>query len=311
MNRMYFRLATRVLGMGTAGLLLLAVGCGKAKPEKSVSGKAQPVSSAKVGKAAKPGRPAVADASLTAVERAARDKMAKMAAKQGPAGRRFAKADAKERQALDKAFQLLHDGKADPAARTLALNGLLGVCDPEVVKAAQLALACGDPEQRELAMELLADFTSPEILPAVGKGLEDAAPEVRTAAIQALDEQHGTTALEMVGKVLNDHDADVREAALNRLFEEDPANYAPLLSPAVTSEYPDLREKTLQLLFENRSHAGLEVLIEGMRSTDPQIREEISDAISRLVSEEFDSYEQARAFWDQNKNKFDDDLIEK
>jgi HEAT repeat protein len=311
MNRIYSQLATRMLGLGTAGLLLVAVGCGKAKPEKSVSGKDQPGVSATAGKTAKPGRPAVADASLTAVERAARDKMAKLAAKQGPAGRRFAKADAKERQALDKTFQLLRDDKADPAARTQALNDLLGVCDPEVVKVAHLALACGDPEQREVAMELLADFTSPEILPVVGKGLDDAAPEVRTAAIQALDEQHGTTALEMVGKVLNDQDAEVREAALNRLFEEDPASYTPLLSPAVTSDYPDLREKTLQLLFENRSHAGLEVLIEGLRSTDPQVREEISEAISQLVSEEFDSYEQARAFWDQNKNKFDDDLIEK
>lgn len=310
MNRKYHRFAVRVLGLGTAGLLLLAAGCGKAKPA-SAPATDSPASGAKAGKSAKPGRPAVADASLTAVERAVRDKMAKMAAKQGPAGRGFAKADAKERQALDKAFQLLRDGQADPAARALALNDLIGTCDPEVVTVARLALACGDPEQRELAMELLADFTSPEILPVVGKGLEDAAPEVRAAAIQALAEQHGATALEMVGKVLNDHDAEVREAALNRLFEEDPASYAPLLSAAVTSDYPDLREKTLQLLFENRSHAGLEVLIEGLRSTDPQIREEVSDAISQLVDEQFDSYEQARAFWDRNKNKFDDELVEK
>jgi hypothetical protein len=86
MNRIYSQLATRMLGLGTAGLLLVAVGCGKAKPEKSVSGKDQPGVSATAGKAAKPGRPAVADASLTAVERAARDKMAKLAAKQGAGG---------------------------------------------------------------------------------------------------------------------------------------------------------------------------------------------------------------------------------
>ena len=304
MNRNYFRLATRVLGMGTAGLLLLAAGCGKAKPESSVPGKKDSLtSSVKAGKVAKPGRPA-------AVARAAHGRMAEAMMNPGPPGRFFAKADAKERQALDKAFQLLRDGNADSDALAAALNEVVGGCDPEVVELAQLALASGDSEQRKLAMELLADFTSPKILPVVGKGLEDAAPEVRTAAIQALAEQHGATALQMMGKVLNDSDADVREAVINRLFEEAPASYAPLLGPAVTSEYPDLREKTMQLLFENRSHAGLEVLLEGLRSTDPQIREEVSDALSQLISEQFDSYEQARAFWDQNKTKFDDDLIE-
>jgi len=307
MSQNYRRLAISMLGAGTAGWLLLAVGCGKAKPENAPA-KGPPASSAQTGKAAKPGPPAVADDSLTAVERAARDKMT---ATRGPSGRGFAKAGATERQALDKAFQLLRDGNADPAARLMALNELAGVCDPEVVKVARLALECGDQEQRKLAMELLADFTSPEILPVVGKGLEDADPEVRATAIQALSEQHGATALAMVGNVLKDQDADVREAALNRLFEEDPASYAPLLNRAVTSEYPDLREKTLQLLFENRSHAGFEVLLEGLRSTDPQIREEVSEAISNLVSEQFVSYEEARAFWDQNKDKFDDDLVEK
>ncbi|MHC4532268.1 MAG: hypothetical protein ACYSXD_12020, partial [Planctomycetota bacterium] len=61
---------------------------------------------------------------------------------------------------------------------------------------------------------------------------------------------------------------------------------------------------------EDRSdHAAVDVLIEGLKSQDPDFREEINEVLDFLIEEEFDNYEEALYWWDQNRDKFDDEVF--
>ncbi|MFA5206634.1 MAG: HEAT repeat domain-containing protein [Lentisphaeria bacterium] len=229
-------------------------------------------------------------------------------AAEGPTGRSFVKADAQERQALEQALKLFKSSGGDAQARLDALSELMGVDDKEVLTVAQLALAGTDPEQRRMALELLADFTSADILPLVTQGLGDADPAVRQAALAALAEQHSPAVAGLLAKTVNDNDEETRAAALSRLFEEAPAVYAPLLHEALASTYPEVREKTLDLLFENGSPAGVEALFAALDTSDAEFREQVNDTLDKLISQRFNSAEEARTFWQYHRNEFDAEL---
>jgi len=279
-----------------AGGMLLVAGCGGKKapsPAPEEQGSHSPAAVSVKGKASAPhagtGREAVV-------------------VTQGLPGRSFVKANAQERQALDKALKLFKSSGGDAQARLDALSELMGVDDKEVLAVAQLALAAADPEQRRMALELLADFASADILPLVTQGLGDADPAVRQAALDALDEQHSPAVAALLAKTVNDRDEETRAAALNRLFEETPAVYAPLLHEALASTYPEVREKTLDLLFEHGSPAGVEALFAALDTPDAEFREQVNDTLDKLISQRFNSAEEARTFWQYHRNEFDAEL---
>jgi hypothetical protein len=53
----------------------------------------------------------------------------------------------------------------------------------------------------------------------------------------------------------------------------------------------------------------MDALLQGLRDESEDVRENTSDAIFFLVSEEFVSYDAARAWWDSNAHRFDGELF--
>jgi hypothetical protein len=51
--------------------------------------------------------------------------------------------------------------------------------------------------------------------------------------------------------------------------------------------------------------------LSGRKDANPDFRDEVKSAISFLVSQDFDTYDQAKKWWNANRNKFDNELTEK
>ena len=55
----------------------------------------------------------------------------------------------------------------------------------------------------------------------------------------------------------------------------------------------------------------MDILITGLKDSNPDFRDTVKSAIEFLVSQEFNTYDQAKKWWDANRGKYNDDLSEK
>ena len=84
-----------------------------------------------------------------------------------------------------------------------------------------------------------------------------------------------------------------------------------VLKAGITSQYGDVKEGTVSSLVDASSPAAMDILIIGLKDTNPDFRDEVKFEINSLISQEFDTYDQAQKWWDANRSKFDDTLTEK
>jgi HEAT repeat protein len=62
-------------------------------------------------------------------------------------------------------------------------------------------------------------------------------------------------------------------------------------------------------MLENiRDHRAVDILIEALRDEDAEFREKVSSAISMLLDKEFESYKEAKTWWEKNRDRYDEDL---
>ena len=115
----------------------------------------------------------------------------------------------------------------------------------------------------------------------------------------------------LLGAGLNDESELVREASLEMIAEQpNDVRYA-LYKEGLKSSNEDVFSGIVSALEDESNHRAMDALIEGLRHSNADFREVVSDAIDFLVSETFESYEEAKAWWAANKNKYDDELFEK
>jgi len=65
-------------------------------------------------------------------------------------------------------------------------------------------------------------------------------------------------------------------------------------------------------MLEDRSdHSAVDILIEGLKDNDPDFREEVNASLDFLIDKEFKTYQEAQAWWNANKDNYDEDLFPK
>ena len=93
--------------------------------------------------------------------------------------------------------------------------------------------------------------------------------------------------------------------------QKDPDVRLSVLKAGIASQYEDVKEDTVSSLIDASSPAAMDILITGLKDPNPDFRDSVKSAIDFLVSQEFDTYDQAQKWWDANRSKYDDDLSEK
>ncbi len=175
------------------------------------------------------------------------------------------------------------------------------------------ALDDNDVEVRLAAMEALIDneSTGPKLVEVVIKALGDTDEQIRQSAIETCGFMSGPEAAKILTYALGDTSEAVRIAAMQVADDRDNTVKVEVFKAGITSSYQDIRENTLSSLIDISSPEAVDVLITGLKDPDPDFREEVNSAIGFLIDQEFETYDQAKKWWDDNRDRFDEELFEK
>lgn len=186
-----------------------------------------------------------------------------------------------------------------------ALQKLIGIDDPIVMDVVMMALNDDNPDIRELALDVIMNIDDPAVIPAVVKALDDDNPDIREYALDALMEVDDPRINEALLKALDDENVDVRDNALNIMLYISSPNVIDALAKAITDPDPDIREKAIIVLEDIQDPRTIDILIEkGLLHDDDEIRQDALDSLNFITDQEFQSYEEARAWWDRNRATF-------
>lgn|GEM_PF-1205546 len=170
-----------------------------------------------------------------------------------------------------------------------------------------------DVNVRTAAMEMLAmkDLNDPNVVFVAAKALKDSEPQIRKSAIEACTYVTDPAVGSVLVSALADESEDVRTAAIQVADQKEPVVRLEVLNAGIASQYEDVKESVVSSLIDVSSPAAMNILITGLKDANPDFRDDVKSAITFLVSQDFDTYDQAQKWWNANRDKFDDQLIEK
>jgi HEAT repeat protein len=183
--------------------------------------------------------------------------------------------------------------------------------DLSVIGVIQRALDDPDLEVVRAAVELLENYKTPEILQAVEQAMGVVDDQVRIDALMSLSGIDSAEACELLIQGLGDNSKDVRATALKVASEQSDRIELGVLEKGIVSLYDDVKYGSAWLLQDRSDHSGLEILFEGLKDTNPEFREEVNETLNFLINREFETYDEAITWWNENKSNYDDELFEK
>jgi hypothetical protein len=183
---------------------------------------------------------------------------------------------------------------------------------PETITAmAEKALGDSDVEVRSAAMEAIIDNEVPNAVGPVSKALKDKEEQIRQQAVEACEYIDDKQAASLLTEAINDQSENVRSAAFMVADQKDADTKAGLFKAGITSPYEDVKEATITGLVDMSSPKAVDILLEGLKDSNPEVRENVSSSIGFLIGQEFENYNDAKKWWDSNRKRFDDELVEK
>jgi hypothetical protein len=191
------------------------------------------------------------------------------------------------------------------------LAGLSDASDSLVISAVRKALHDRDVEVRLAGMDLLAGRTSSEIIPLASQALGDKDPMVRKAAVLALETVKDPSTAKLLAGALNDPTEEVRVAVFDCIGDQDEAVKLTVFKAGIRSRFSDVKENTVTALMDLSCKGAVDVLILGLRDSDTEHRERINVALTFLIGQEFNSYEEAKNWWNSNRDNYDEHLEQK
>jgi hypothetical protein len=193
-------------------------------------------------------------------------------------------------------------------ALLMELDGFTG---PGVVDLLMRELDHGDSDVKLAILAILSDLADPTVIPAVDKALADQDPEIREAAIEVLGAiEEPMICAPLLARAIADDSEDVRDIAFSVLDDKLPEEQHIVFDESIASPHKSVREQTVDMISFNPSHRAFEILIRGLNDPDPEIVDEVKWTLDYFVSEEFETHDEALAWWQKNKHRFDEELFE-
>ncbi len=180
--------------------------------------------------------------------------------------------------------------------------------DPCIIRVVQTAVAGQDADVALAAIVLLQRYESPEVLPAITKAMAHPNEEVRRIAVNLLLDVNDPQTGNLLAAALSDKSEDIRNSTLDITRYKDKQIQLRVLETAISSPFSNVKENSIFMLGSLGGHRAVDILIEALRDKDTEFRERVASAISTLIDKEFESYNQAKAWWERNKNRYNEDL---
>lgn len=180
--------------------------------------------------------------------------------------------------------------------------------DPCIIGIVQKEVSDKDGNVAQAAIDLLQGYESPEVLPVIGKAMKNPNEDVRQTAVNYLLDINAPQTGELLTAALTDESEDIRNTALDITKYKDNDIQYKVLGKAISSQYDDVKDNSVFMLQYLGGRGAVDVLIEALRDKNPEFRESVTSAISTLIDKEFDSYKDAKNWWEKNRDKYDDEL---
>jgi len=196
----------------------------------------------------------------------------------------------------------------DSKAKLEAIRKLDGTDHPIVNEIVMMALDDKDPEVRETSLDLIMEVKDPSIVPLVVKALGDESDDIRERALDALEDLDDPKINEALSKALDDENEDIRESAMRVMSWNSTPSVVDSLGKALVDPSPDIREDAIIILEGIADRKVVDVLIDkGMLNDNDTIRENALESLNFLTDQDFENYEQARSWWDKNREAYNFD----
>lgn len=184
--------------------------------------------------------------------------------------------------------------------------------DPSMISFVQKALDSPYPEVGRAAIGLLEDYDTPDILPVIEQALNSGDEQTGMEALSCLSGVNDPQAGELLAQALSDTSIDIRVAALKAVeWHEDDRIKLSVMGEGIASEYDDVKYEVASMLEDRSDHSAVDILIEGLKDNDPDFREEVNASLDFLIDKEFGTYQEAQAWWNANKDNYDEELFPK
>ena len=190
-----------------------------------------------------------------------------------------------------------------------SLGELAAKRDSSVIGVVRTALSYPDVQVGRAAIELLAGYTTPEVLPALGQALSTEDEQIRMQALVPLHSVNDPQVGGLLAQALNDTSEEIRSTALGLAEERGGVIELNVLKEGIVSPHEDVKYTAASILESRADHAAVDVLLEGLKDNSPEFREEISAILGSLLDTNLKTYDQAQAWWAQNKKSYDSDLF--
>jgi len=179
----------------------------------------------------------------------------------------------------------------------------------EVLGFLEKVLSLGDESLRLRAIELLAGNTSAAIIPALEKVLQDSSEQVRLNAPLAAAQVRDDAVVNYFGKVFEDDSDNVRLNALNAVEDQTEDRKIKVFDRALDATHSDVQSAAIDALQLESTPRSVEALFKALDASDPEVSNSARFSINFLLDHEFSTAAEARAWWDENKSKFDQNLV--
>jgi HEAT repeat protein len=202
--------------------------------------------------------------------------------------------------------------KADSSKRKIEVLGFLpdGAIDrdPCAIGMVLTAVADEDANVALAGIELVQGCRKPEVLPVVAKAMSHPDEEVRRLAVGILSDIDDPQTGDLLVTALSDDSNDVREAALDIARDKDERVQFKVLEKGISCSYGDTKDASVDMLEQAGGRRAVDILIGALQDKDAKFREKAASSISTLIDKEFTSYEEAKTWWEKNRDKYDEDL---
>jgi hypothetical protein len=158
------------------------------------------------------------------------------------------------------------------------------------------------------AVEMLSGNIDPSIIPLLEKALQDSAEETRSLAAAAASQVRDDSLVGFFEKVIADPSANVQIQGLDSLDGQAENRRVKILSLGLRSPLPEVQLFVIDLVQLTASRQSIEILFDALDAPDPEVRDSARFSLDFMLSQEFSNGAEAKEWWKQNRNRFDDDL---
>lgn len=166
-----------------------------------------------------------------------------------------------------------------------------------------------DVDVRSAALTLVEGHDAPAMLMVVKAALADKEVAVRLQGVEVLKHLRGEAAHPVFLAALQDADSNVRMSAFTSALDVDEVLRGKAITTGIAAPHEDVASSALSFMEAELMKTHVPSLLQALDHPSASVRRQAYERLFLTLDEKFTTSAQARAWWQKNQHRFDDDLV--